>query len=111
MSGLEPAIVGALISSGVGAASAAVQGAQSRRAQKRTTAAQLQAQREQARQSRIASAQEVEAKRQGELSADKLAKAKGAQISSGALAQRGIKARPVTSFADISKAVLDESAS
>jgi hypothetical protein len=108
MSGLEPAIIGALFSSGVGAASAAAQGNAQRRAQKRIAKESLKSSADLARKGRVASGQEVEAERQAGVASDKLAKAKGRQISNTALAQKGIKARPVKSFADISQAVLDE---
>ena len=103
-----PAVQAALASAAVGAASAQVQGGKARRSQQRISQASLTAQKEQARTKRIASAKEVEAQRQSNVSSDRLAKAKGQQISSSALSQRGIASRPITSFSDIGKSVLDE---
>ena len=103
--GVEAAIIGSALLSAGGQQIAASQG---RRSQRRVAAANLQAQEERARKTRIASGQEVEAKRQADVAADRLARAKGQQISASALRQRGIAPRPISSFADVSRAVLDE---
>lgn len=108
MSGLEPAIIGALISSGVGAAGSAIQGQKQRSSQRRIASERNRQQKELSRQERVASAKEVEEGRQAETAASRLAKAKGQQVASSALRQRGIAPRPISSFADIGKAVLDE---
>jgi hypothetical protein len=105
---MPPAIIGALISGVMGAGSADIQGRAARRSQQRIAEANLKYSREQAREKRVASSQEVEAQRQSDVSSDRLAKAKGRQISSSALSQRGIASRPITSFSDIGKSVLDE---
>ena len=57
---------------------------------------------------RIASSREADQARTATQAASRLAKARGTQASNVALAQKGIKKRPLASFSDISRAVLDE---
>lgn len=97
-----------LLSTLFGAGASAVQGQQSRAAQGRLAREQAEKQRRLATEKRIASAKDIESERQAKIAADRLSKAKGMQVSGSALAQKGIQKRPVASFADISKAVLDE---
>jgi len=99
------AIIGsALLSAG----SSAVQGSKARSSQRRVAAQRLENQKRIARKQSTQELAKITRERQSQQDASRLARASATSASGKSLAQRGIKARPLASFSDITRTVLDE---
>lgn len=107
-----PAATAAIIGSAIlGAGASGISASKQRRSQRRIAAENNRIQEALARDQRIAKNREVEQGRDAQRATSRLAQAAGVQRSNAALASRGIAARPIGSFADVTSNVLDEGAS
>lgn len=107
-----PASTAAIIASSlISAASSQVAASKQRSSSRKIAAAKLEQDRKLARAERSAQLEGVEKERQSARAQDRLVAAKGTQLSNQALGLKNIKARPLKSFSDITRNVLDEGSS